>query len=108
MQKNKNNKYYRGEYNEESKSPIIRAEKIELAEEDKDNVCEKELSSSCAENSGKFKQLLNNTVKLVKKWILLNSKRIKTSKFHWTPKTLSIKVMKTHPLLIKRNKNKAK
>ena len=38
MQKNKNNKYYRGEYNEESKSPISCAEKIEVAEEKKDNL----------------------------------------------------------------------
>ncbi len=41
MQKNKNNKYYRGEYNEESKSPISCAEKIEVAEENKDNVGKK-------------------------------------------------------------------
>ena len=41
MQKNKNNKYYRGEYNEESKSPISCAEKIEVAEENTDNVGKK-------------------------------------------------------------------
>ena len=63
---------------------------------------------SCAETFGKFRHLKNNTVKSNKKWILFNSKRIKTSIFHWTHKTLRIKVTKTQPLLIKRNKKKSK
>ena len=65
------------------------------------------MGSSCAESFGKFKHIKNNTLKSNKKWILFNSKRMKTSKFLWTPKTLRIKVTKTHPFLIKRNKNKS-